>query len=117
MAKEVIELQGVVLESLPNAMFKVKLTDERYPDHEILAHISGKMRINHIRILPGDAVTVEITPYDLNKGRIIYRHKHVKRQKEQIIEEPKEETTAETPEETPTEEQKEETTDTIKTTE
>lgn len=75
MGKEVIEVQGVVLESLPNAMFRVKLIDEKYPDHEILAHISGRMRINHIKILPGDNVTVEITPYDLNKGRIIYRHK------------------------------------------
>lgn len=75
MAKEVIEILGVVTEALPNATFRVKLTDERYPNQEILAHISGRMRINHIRILPGDKVTVELTPYDLGKGRIIFRHK------------------------------------------
>jgi translation initiation factor IF-1 len=75
MGKEVIEVMGVVIETLPNATFRVKLTDERYPNHEILAHISGRMRINHIRILPGDKVTVELTPYDLTKGRIIFRHK------------------------------------------
>lgn len=77
MGKEVIEVLGVVIEALPNATFRVKLTDERYPDHEILAHISGRMRINHIRILPGDKVTVELTPYDLTKGRIIFRHKEM----------------------------------------
>ncbi|MBU1992691.1 MAG: translation initiation factor IF-1 [Patescibacteria group bacterium] len=75
MAKEVIEVLGEVLETLPNTTFRVKLLDEAYQDHEILAHISGKMRINHIRILPGDKVTVELSPYDLTKGRIIYRHK------------------------------------------
>ena len=66
-----IEFQGVVLELLPNAMFKVKLEN----DHEILAHSSGKMRKNRIRVLAGDKVTVEMTPYDLTKGRITYRHK------------------------------------------
>ncbi len=75
MAKEVIELMGVVVEALPNATFRVKLTDERYPNHIVLAHVSGRMRINYIRILPGDKVTIELTPYDLNKGRIIFRHK------------------------------------------
>lgn len=75
MGKEVIEVLGVVMEALPNTMFRVKLLDENYQDHEILAHISGRMRINHIRILQGDNVTVELTPYDLNKGRIIFRHK------------------------------------------
>lgn len=75
MAKEVIELLGVVVEALPNATFRVKLLDEKYPDHLVLAHISGRMRINYIRILPGDKVTVELTPYDLTKGRIIFRHK------------------------------------------
>ena len=64
-----IEFQGVVLELLPNAMFKVKLDN----DHEILAHSSGKMRKNRIRVLAGDKVTVEMTPYDLTKGRIIFR--------------------------------------------
>jgi translation initiation factor IF-1 len=78
MGKEVIEVLGVVIDSLPNATFRVKITDERYPNHELLAHVSGKMRINHIRILPGDTVTVELTPYDLNKGRIIYRHKNTR---------------------------------------
>lgn len=75
MAKEIIEVLGEVVETLPNATFRVKLLDEAYKSHEILAHISGKMRINHIRILPGDKVTVELSPYDLTKGRIIYRHK------------------------------------------
>ena len=64
-----IEFQGVVLELLPNAMFKVKLQN----DHEILAHSSGKMRKNRIRVLAGDKVTVEMTPYDLTKGRITFR--------------------------------------------
>ena len=66
-----IEFQGVVLELLPNAMFKVKLQN----DHEILAHSSGKMRKNRIRVLAGDKVTVEMTPYDLTKGRITFRLK------------------------------------------
>ena len=66
-----IEFQGVVLDLLPNAMFKVKLEN----DHEILAHSSGKMRKNRIRVLTGDKVTVEMTPYDLTKGRITFRWK------------------------------------------
>ena len=66
-----IEFQGVVLELLPNAIFKVKLEN----DHEILAHSSGKMRKNRIRVLAGDKVTVEMTPYDLTKGRITFRWK------------------------------------------
>ena len=66
-----IEFQGVVLELLPNAMIKVKLQN----DHEILAHSSGKMRKNRIRVLAGDKVTVEMTPYDLTKGRITFRWK------------------------------------------
>ncbi len=65
-----LQFDGEVLESLPNAMFKVKLEN----DHEIIAHISGKMRKFYIRILPGDRVTVDISPYDLSKGRITYRH-------------------------------------------
>lgn len=69
--KEVIEVEGSVLEALPNAQFKVELEN----GHEILAHISGKMRMHYIKILPGDKVTVEMTPYDLTKGRITYRHK------------------------------------------
>ena len=72
MAKDdAIAAEGVVVESLPNAMFKVKLEN----DHIILAHISGKMRMHFIKILPGDRVTVEISVYDLSKGRITYRHK------------------------------------------
>lgn len=68
--KGFIEVQGEVTEMLPNAMFRVTLES----GHEILAHLSGKMRLNRIRILPGDRVTVEMTPYDLTKGRITYRH-------------------------------------------
>ena len=64
-------LEGVILESLPNAMFKVKLEN----DHEVLAHISGKMRMHYIRILPGDKVQVELPPDDLTRGRITYRYK------------------------------------------
>ncbi|MBE7712218.1 MAG: translation initiation factor IF-1 [Cyanobacteria bacterium SIG26] len=71
MAKDVIELEGTIIESMPNAMFRVKLEN----DHEILAHISGKIRKNFIRILPGDKVKVEMTPYDLSKGRITFRLK------------------------------------------
>lgn len=66
-----IEMEGKVLEALPNATFKVQLDN----NHEVLAHISGKMRMNYIRILPGDKVTVALSPYDLKKGRIIYRNK------------------------------------------
>ena len=69
--QDVIEVEGVVVETLPNAMFKVKLEN----DHIVLAHVSGKMRMNFIRILPGDRVTMELTPYDLNRGRITYRFK------------------------------------------
>ncbi len=72
MAKDdVIEIEGVVLEPLPNAMFKVELQN----GHKVLAHISGKMRMNFIKILPGDRVMVELSPYDLNRGRITYRFK------------------------------------------
>ena len=71
MAKDVIELEGTIVESMPNAMFRVKLEN----DHKILAHISGKIRKNFIRILPGDRVKVEMTPYDLTKGRITFRLK------------------------------------------
>jgi translation initiation factor IF-1 len=72
MAKEdVIEVEGRVIEPLPNAMFRVELDN----GHQVLAHISGKMRMHFIKILPGDKVTLELSPYDLNRGRIIYRHK------------------------------------------
>lgn len=69
--QDVIEVEGTILESLPNAMFQVKLEN----GHVILAHISGKIRMNFIKILPGDRVTVELTPYYLSRGRITYRFK------------------------------------------
>lgn len=68
---DTIELEGTVIEKLPNAMFRVELPN----GHEILAHISGKLRMNYIRILPGDKVTLEMSPYDLTKGRIVWRDK------------------------------------------
>lgn len=68
---DVIEVEGTVLEKLPNEMFKVELENK----HVVLAHISGKLRMNFIRILPGDKVTIELSPYDLSKGRIIWRDK------------------------------------------
>lgn len=72
MAKEeLIEFEGTVLELLPNAMFRIKLEN----DHEIIGHTSGRMRKNRIRVLVGDLVTVEMTPYDLSKGRVTHRHK------------------------------------------
>ena len=72
MSKEdVIEVEGIVSESLPNTMFKVKLEN----GHEVLAHISGKLRMNYIKILPGDKVKIELSPYDLTKGRIKWRAK------------------------------------------
>ena len=69
--EDIIEIQGSVLETLPNAMFRVQLDN----GHKILAHISGRMRMHFIRILPGDKVTVEMSPYDLTRGRITYRFK------------------------------------------
>ena len=72
MAKqETIQVEGTVVEPLPNAMFRVELEN----GHKVLAHISGKMRMHYIMILPGDRVTVELSPYDLNRGRITYRYK------------------------------------------
>lgn len=68
---DVIEVEGTVIDALPNAIFKVKLEN----DHEVLAHISGKLRMNYIRILAGDKVTVELSPYDLTRGRITWRNK------------------------------------------
>ena len=69
--QDVIEVEGKVIEALPNAMFQVELEN----GHKILAHVSGKIRMNIIRILPGDKVTIELTPYDLTRGRITYRFK------------------------------------------
>ncbi|MCF8011752.1 MAG: translation initiation factor IF-1 [Clostridiales bacterium] len=72
MAKQdVIEIEGTVSEPLPNAMFKVELEN----GHKVLAHVSGKIRMNFIRILPGDRVLIELSPYDLSRGRIVYRYK------------------------------------------
>lgn len=72
MAKnDIIEVEGTVLEKMPNTMFKVKLEN----GHEIIAHISGKLRMHYIKILPGDKVVIEMSPYDLSKGRIIWREK------------------------------------------
>ncbi|BAG07596.1 MULTISPECIES: translation initiation factor IF-1 [Finegoldia] len=71
MSKEVIELEGTVVDALPNTVFKVELQN----GHVITAHISGKLRMNYIRILPGDKVTVELSPYDLDRGRITWRKK------------------------------------------
>ncbi len=70
--EEAIEVQGKVVEALPNAMFRVEVEG----GHVILAHLSGKLRIHYIKIVPGDRVTVELSPYDLTRGRIIYRLKH-----------------------------------------
>ncbi|PKM90566.1 MAG: translation initiation factor IF-1 [Firmicutes bacterium HGW-Firmicutes-12] len=69
--QDVIEVEGTVLEPLPNAMFRVELAN----GHKVLAHVSGKIRMNFIRILPGDRVTIELSPYDLTRGRITYRFK------------------------------------------
>ena len=67
--KEVIEVEGTIVEALPNAMFRVELKN----GHRVLAHISGKMRMHFIQIMPGDKVSLELSPYDLNRGRIVYR--------------------------------------------
>jgi translation initiation factor IF-1 len=72
MSKEVITIEGVVVESLANAMFRVKMNEN---DHVVLAHLSGRIRINNINILQGDKVRCEVSPYDLSKGRIVYRYK------------------------------------------
>ncbi|MDR1705817.1 MAG: translation initiation factor IF-1 [Clostridiales bacterium] len=69
--EDVVEMEGRVLDKLPNAMFKVELEN----GHQIIAHISGKLRLNFIRIIPGDKVLIEMSPYDLSKGRIIWRDK------------------------------------------
>ncbi len=69
--KEAIEVEGTVTEALPNAMFRVELPN----GHKVLAHISGKMRVHYIRILPGDKVLIELSPYDLSRGRVTYRFK------------------------------------------
>lgn len=76
--QENIRANGVVVTSLPNAHFIVRITDEGFEGHEVNAHISGKMRLNYIKILPGDDVIIELTPFDLTKGRIVYRGKEKK---------------------------------------
>ena len=79
MAKEeAIEVEGTIIEPLPNAMFRVELDN----GHKVLAHISGKMRMHFIKILPGDRVTIELSPYDLSRGRVTFRAKDVKRNRE-----------------------------------
>lgn len=72
-SKDVIELIGLVTETFPNAMFQVKILSKQARDHELLCHLAGRMRVHRVRILPGDHVKIEMTPYDLQKGRIIYR--------------------------------------------
>ena len=73
MAKDVIALIGIVEETFPNATFRVKILSPQAKDHELLCHLAGRMRVNRVHILPGDKVRVEMTPYDLQKGRITYR--------------------------------------------
>lgn len=73
MAKDVIELIGIVEETFPNATFRVRVMSPQAKDHQLLCHLAGRMRVRRVRILPGDRVKVEMTPYDLQKGRIIYR--------------------------------------------
>jgi len=73
LSKDVIELIGVVTECYPNTTFQVKITSDEAKDHELLCHLAGRMRVHKVRILPGDRVRVEMTPYDLKKGRIVYR--------------------------------------------
>lgn len=76
--KNVIEIEGVVEKALPNAMFQVKLDG----GHTILAHVSGRMRMHYVKLLPGDRVLVELSPYDLSKGRIVFRYKNTKHRKD-----------------------------------
>jgi len=95
MAKEVIEVLGEVVETLPNATFRVKLIDKNYPDHSVLAHLSGKMRVNYIKVVPGDIVTLELTPYDLTKGRLTFRHKSPEAAKQMMEERANEESSME----------------------
>lgn len=86
MAKqENIRVQGVVVTALPNAHFIVRIADEGFEGHEVNAHISGKMRLNYIKILPGDDVILELTPFDLTKGRIVYRGKEKKVEGEEEV--------------------------------
>lgn len=71
-----IEVDGIAVEPLPNACFKIRITDPKYPENFfVTGHISGKMRMNYIRIIPGDRVKIELDPYDVTKGRITFRHK------------------------------------------
>ncbi len=87
MAKqENIRANGVVVTALPNAHFIVRITDEGFEGHEVNAHISGKMRLNYIKILPGDDVIIELTPFDLTKGRIVYRGKEKKVATDEVAE-------------------------------
>lgn len=75
MGKDVIELIGVVEESFPNTTFTIRILSSEAKDHRVLCHLAGRMRVRRIRILPGDRVKIEMTPYDLKKGRIVYRYR------------------------------------------
>jgi translation initiation factor IF-1 len=99
MAKEVIEVLGEVTETLPNATFRVKLIDKNYPDHTVLAHLSGRMRVNYIKVVPGDVVSIELTPYDLTKGRISFRYKSPEEARKMLEEKEAEKTAKEVTEE------------------
>ncbi len=100
--QENIRVSGVVEQALPNAHFTVRITDEGYDGHEVNAHISGKMRLNYIKILPGDDVILELTPFDLTKGRIVYRGKEKKPAvEEEVIVPESEGGSPETPDESP----------------
>ncbi|MBN2087263.1 translation initiation factor IF-1 [Candidatus Peregrinibacteria bacterium] len=83
MAKQVIEVDGKIVECLSNATFRVELLGDEYKGHTVLAHVSGKIRMNYIKILPGDIVTLEMTPYDLTKGRITYRKPTPKKEEQE----------------------------------
>ena len=85
--QENIKVSGVVIESLPNAHFIVEVLDEGYKGHRVNAHVSGKMRLNYIKILPGDRVTLELTPFDLTKGRITYRERGGVKDPSMVVEE------------------------------
>ena len=93
-SKDVIELIGVVEETFPNAMFQVRILSEQAKDHSLLCHLAGRMRVHRVRILPGDRVKIEMTPYDLQKGRIIYRFRS-DQQLPELGEEPEEPTQVE----------------------
>ena len=88
-SKGKIEVLGTIVECLPGAQFKVEIVDENYPEGVVITgHLSGKMRVHYIKLIPGDFVTIELSPYDLTKGRITYRHKGDPRNKPKEVENP-----------------------------